>query len=95
MKNNVIEKDKVIDIMMELQTYMNKLMTEKDNKNVVEELSEVVFIMITKGHSFLKQNSKWGEVKKELVAVSKLKIKDRVSLSNKTVFKYMDMIDMI
>jgi hypothetical protein len=74
---------------------MIQLMAEKDNKNVVEELSEVVFIMVTKGHSFLKQHSKWGEIKKELVAVSKLKVKDRVSLSNTTIFKYMDMIDMI
>jgi hypothetical protein len=95
MKNDVIEKDKVVEIMMDLQRYMNELMIEKDNKNVVEELSEVVYIMVTKGHSFLKQHSKWGEIKKDLVAVSKLKVKDRASLSNKTVFKYMDMIDMI
>lgn len=95
MKNDVIEKDKVVEIIMDLQRYMNELMIEKDNKSVVEELSEVVYIMVTKGHSFLKQHSKWGEIKKELVAVSKLKVKDRASLSNKTVFKYMDMIDMI
>jgi hypothetical protein len=95
MKNDAIEKDKVVEIMMDLQKYMNQLMTEKDNKNVVEELSEVVYIMITKGHSFLKKHAKWGDIKKELVAVSKLKVKDRVSLSNKTIFKYMDMIDMI
>jgi hypothetical protein len=46
MKNKVIESDKVVNIIFELNEYMFRLMDEKNNKNVVEELSEVVFIMI-------------------------------------------------
>ena len=95
MKNSVIECDKVINIILELNEYMFRLMNEKNNKNVVEELSEVAFIMITKGHVQFKKHKKWGELFNQIGMVTKLKATSKQSLSNKTIFKYMDMMDMV
>ena len=95
MKNKVIESDKVITIILDLNEYMFRLMNEKDNKNVVEELSEVVFIMITKGHVQFKTHSKWCEIVQQITSVTKLKANAKPSISSKTIFKYMDMMDII
>jgi hypothetical protein len=95
MKNKVIENDKVINIILELNEYMFRLMDEKNNKNVVEELSEVVFIMITKGHTQLKTHLKWKEIVKQIGTITVLKSTSKPSISNKTIFKYMDMMDIV
>jgi len=97
MKNNVIESDKIIHIILELNEYMFRLMDEKNNKNVVEELSEVVSIMITKGykHTELKKHPKWKDVVKQIGTITVLKSTSKPSLSNKTIFKYMDMMDIV
>jgi hypothetical protein len=95
MKNKVIESDKVVNIILDLNEYMFRLMDEKNNKNVVEELSEVVFIMITKGHTHLKTQPKWKEIVKQIGTITVLKSSSKPSISNKTIFKYMDMMDII
>jgi len=95
MKNKVIEINKVIPIILELNEYMFRLINEKDNKNVVEELSEVVFIMITKGHVMLKTNAKWEEILQQITTITKLKSNSKPSISSKTIFKYMDMMDIV
>jgi hypothetical protein len=93
MKNNVIDPLKVITIVSELNEYMFRLMEEKNNRNVVEELSEVVFIMITKGHTQFKSHPKWNEIIQQIASITKLKATSKPSISNKTIFKYMDIMD--
>ena len=95
MKNKVIETNKVINIILELNEYMFRLMNETNNKNVVEELSEVVFTMISKGHVQFKTHPKWGEIIQQIGTVTKLKSNSKPSISNKTIFKYMDMMDIV
>jgi hypothetical protein len=90
-----VENDKVVNIILDLNEYMFRLMDEKNNKNVVEELSEVVFIMITKGHTHLKTHPKWKEIVKQIGTITVLKSTSKPSISNKTIFKYMDMMDII
>jgi hypothetical protein len=95
MKNNVIDPSKVISIILDLNDYMLRLIDEKNNKNVVEELSEVVFIMITKGHNHLKKHHKWDVVIQQILAITKMKSNSKPSISNKTIFKYMDIMDIL
>lgn len=95
MKNSVIETDIVINIILELNEYIFRLMNEPNNKNVVEELAEVVCIMVTKGHTQFKPNNKWKDVVKQIGSITGLKATSKQSLSNKTIFKYMDMMDMV
>ena len=95
MKNAVIETDTVINIILELNEYIFRLMNEPNNKNVVEELAEVVFIMIGKGHTQFKTHNKWKEVVKQIGSITVLKATSKPSISNKTIFKYMDMMDMV
>ena len=62
-------------------------------QNIVDEVSEVVFILVTASKDILSGDSAWKDIVENVTVVSKMKVKDNASLTNKTVFKYMDICD--
>ena len=69
-----------------------------DNKHsIVSELSELLFIMIK--HCYLKCNQpgceKWSIIFSNLKNISELKNSDKKSITNKAIFKHMDIMDII
>jgi hypothetical protein len=72
---------------------MSSLIDGEDNKNVVEELSEVMYILTTSSADVLKSHSEWATVVKEVKNISKMKVKSKPSISNKTIFRHMDILD--
>ena len=93
MKTKVVGNDAIISIIGELQEYMMRLIDGEDNKNVVEELSEIVFIMMTNSVDVLKDHDDWEDIVNKVVTISKMKVKSKPSISNKTIFRHMDIID--
>ena len=65
-----------------------------DMNNQVDEIGENIFIMINDGHDILETNwDDFKEVKDYLKLITNLKKRDYPSLSNKTIFKFMDLKD--
>lgn len=95
MKHGVIEKNDIIQIIGELQKDIEKLIDGENNKNVIEELSEVMFILVTNSFQELESNDLWEEIVDSISRVAKMKVKTKPSISSKTIFKYMDIIDII
>ena len=93
MKTKVVGADEIISIIRELQEYMLRLIDGEDNKSIVEELSEVIFILITNSVSVLKSHKDWRDAMKDVKSISNMKIKTKPSISNKTIFKHMDILD--
>ena len=97
MNNNIISKNKIITIIRNL---MNKIYTyiNQDNmKNEVDELTENVAILYKK--ELFNDNSDYELIDNMTIPsiIEKLahsKCKNFLSLSNKTIFKFMDLIDM-
>lgn len=95
MKYDMIDIESVLNIILELNDYVLNLINEENNKNVVEELSEVIFIMIKNGNKKFTLSSKWKNVIKQIESISILKRNEKPSISNKTIFKYMDMLTLV
>lgn len=94
-KYDIIECSKVIDIIKEIQNYMIDLLNIENKKPLVEELSELLYVMIVKGHTIFVENDIFNEIMDNVTSVSKMKPKEFISLSNKTKFKHMDILDEI
>ena len=62
-------------------------------QNIVEEVSEVIFILVTTSKDVLCSEREWENIVDKVTLVSKMKAKDYPSLTNKTVFKHMDIFD--
>jgi hypothetical protein len=95
--NNIIPNKTITTITRNLLYQIYILITQEDKKNEADELTENVFILYNKelyhdkcdyelidGHSII-------EIIKK---IAHSKVKDYKSLTNKTIFKFMDMIDM-
>jgi hypothetical protein len=97
MNNDIISKDKIINIIRNLMSKIYLYINQDNKKNEVDELIENIAILY-------KKELFNGEVDYELIdgltiteIIEKLahsKSKNYLSLSNKSIFKFMDLIEM-
>jgi hypothetical protein len=97
MNNNIISKEKIISIIRNLMHKIYNFVNENNKKNEVDELTENVVILY-------KKELISGGIKYELIdgnTIDQLiekfahsKSKNYLSMTNKSIFKFMDLIDM-
>jgi len=99
MINGVIPKKIIILITRNLLSQIYTFISQDNKKNEVDELAENVAILYKKE---LYENDKGEDYEKiggltiseVIIKIAKSKTKDYTSLTNKSLFKFMDMIDM-
>jgi hypothetical protein len=99
MDNKIIDKEHIILITINLLNQLYNYISEENKKNEVDELAENVFLLYKK--DLYKNNSDYNYEKIDgltvieiIEKISHSKVKDYKSLTNKTIFKFMDMIEM-
>ncbi len=92
MKNNIIPLEKLLTIVATLQTKFIHLIEQPDSKNEVEEIAENIIIIIQGGGNPLYTNPPIAEFINNVVA---MKVVNHISLTRKTIFKFLDLIDEI
>lgn len=96
MNRNVISKECIVDI---IQHFIDKFMEyiQKSGKESdVEEFAEVLYIFITLGKENLSSLECWNAVIIPSVKViSQMKIKTSPSITNRSIFKFMDIMDKV
>lgn len=111
MKIGIVEKTQVLALMKQIQDLMYSNMRQEGKTNEVDELAENLYIMVKHSHMVFKAKTSGGggggtdrdneavELFKTRVEqineISKLKIKSKPSITNKTIFKHLDMLDEI
>lgn len=95
MKEELIEAKEIDKILGQLQTNLLKAITEPEQKNIVDEMSEVIYIIIANGHEQLKEwdEDKWELIEEFVKRVAGYKANSFPSITNKTIFKFMDILD--
>tara|TARA_Y100000389_G_scaffold84596_1_gene81303 strand:+ start:14477 stop:15397 length:921 start_codon:yes stop_codon:yes gene_type:complete len=67
-----------------------------NNKNyLVDQISDIIFIIISKFYLKVKHNEKFENILNSINYISNMKTLSRPSISNKTIFKFMDLKDKI
>jgi hypothetical protein len=93
MLQDIIPPRKIIEMINELQTNLADYIKAENNVNIVEELSELLFGLITTGAPKLKtQKAEWTVIMENVNKIGKMKAKSAPSISNKTIFKHMDIV---
>jgi hypothetical protein len=97
MKQGVITTFKIIDIVHQLQSLIRDNLRQSDRTNEVEELTENLFIILKDAHQVLRLGhaDEWVTIVSEVEYTSQLKPKNAKypSITNKTIFKHMDILD--
>jgi len=97
MNNNIISKNKIVTIIRNLMNKIYNYINQDNMKNEVDELTENVAILYKK--ELFNENITYELIDNLTIPsiIEKLahsKCKNYLSLSNKTIFKFMDLIDM-
>jgi hypothetical protein len=95
MKCGVINNDNVLNCIIKLQDTVLEYINESDKSFIVDEITENIFIFVTLSANDLSKLDKWANVIDFVKTSSQYKAKDCISLSNRAIFKYMDMLDVI
>ena len=101
MKQGVLDAEPILELISGLQTTLQQKLGETGHKNIVDEMAEVLFILITNSASHFKTKAgaldmgddTWRLIKERTTAISLLRLKAYPSLTNKTIFKHIDMCD--
>ena len=101
MKIGIVEKTQVLALMRQIQELMYTNMRQEGKTNEVDELTENLYIMVKHSHTFLAASAE-PEVAEsfrarveQITEISKLKLKSKPSITNKTIFRHLDMLDEI
>lgn len=69
--------------------------TSNNNKHYIEEFSDIIYAIINELNLLKKPNVVGDSNIKRIMQISELKEKEHVNLSNKALFKFMDITDLI
>ena len=94
MKKEVIDQKEIIKIILALHERSFKYLKEENNKNIIEEIVENIFIMLYGNKSFFENNENWEKIEKDIEIITSAKKSDFPSLTNKIIFRYLDIAEL-
>jgi hypothetical protein len=95
MKKGIIEKKVVVDIIIYFQDIIFQYVDLPNKTNEIEEITENLFILVPGSKSVCNDQVEWTMILDNINTISKLKSKDKESLSSRAIFKYMDILDQL
>lgn len=94
-KEGVITNEKMVGIIKNIQEYFISKISEPGNRELVDELSENIYIFIKNSNEQLENEDDWDDVLTTVQKIAKSKQSDYPSITNKAIFKHMDILDEI
>jgi hypothetical protein len=96
MNRSVLQTSTLINLIVHFQSVFTKYISEENRTNEADEITEVLFILITLGAEILCKLPEWETtIIPNIIITSKLKAKEQKSMSSRSVFKYMDLLKKI
>ena len=92
--NKIISVPKLFQLTYDLLNQVNAFITQENKKNEVDEITENIAILYNKGLFEKSTECDYVEFIQVIKNLAHSKAKTFPSLSNKSIFKFMDMIDM-
>ena len=97
MKEDILDSDEVGLIILNLFTMLNEWITTTTKKNELDELSEILNVMIINGYAHLNKTNTdiANKIYDNIIKITNMKCKDNPGITNKCIFKHMDILDEI
>jgi hypothetical protein len=92
---NVLPRDDLFGIMRTWLERAEAWSSEGGKTVAVEEITEALFLLVVETHTVFSSDEKWDAFYEGLAAMSEKKAKDFPSLSNRAIFKFRDLMDLL
>ena len=90
---SIIELESMEKIMLDFLGKINNYINEEDKENAVDEIVANLAIMILSSVSVFKKMKSHSKIFKDIEILSGLNVKKYPGLSNKTLFKFLDIVE--
>jgi hypothetical protein len=94
MKEGIVSSDQVVELVLDLQKMIREFLKTPGKTNEMDEISENLFIIIKNSHTYLSSTDEWVNILNSVTFISLLKIKSYPSITNKTIFKHTDILEL-
>jgi hypothetical protein len=95
-KFEIITKKNFITIITNLQNAFFENIDKEQRGNEVEEITENLFILISQGVGLIREEEGFiFDVEPVVQRITSLKVKEHVSFSNRALFKFKDLVDVL
>lgn len=95
MKADLLENVHIMGLLNWYLDSSKSLVLTEGNEKTVEELAEMAYIVVHQGKTALRETDGWNDVCEKVGEMSKMNSKVLPSCSNRAVFKYKDILDLI
>jgi len=99
MKEEVLSRIRIINIILIFQELTSKYLDEPNRTNEVDEITEILFLFLQEGKDrFQDTSTEWiwkFKVVPLVQQIAKYKKNNKPSISSRTIFKYMDMLELL
>ena len=95
MKQELFPKEDIINLILDNQTYNFNMINDINNSDIVDEICENLFILIKNAFDYIRDDDKYSVIYNNVVSITKLKKSENNSLTTKSKFKHMDLIDLL
>ena len=93
MNEELVDMNNVYLLLDHFVVMFNEKMKEENNVTICEELSEIIYIMVVEGFKNLVTHDEFNSLWETLTELSETSTRSQPSLTNKSVFKLMDLIE--
>ena len=95
MKEEIIDYKMIGNTILKLFKILDSIILENNKKNELDELSELIYIMVTCSYEILNKKNPdfYKEIYDNIIRVTNLKSKNTPGITNKCIFKHMDILD--
>jgi hypothetical protein len=93
MHQNVILTNEVVELFDTLYDELLTKVNDENHKHTVIEFSENIYTLMEKGNSRFRETTIWDNMIEKISVINKMKLKENKGLSNKSLFKFMDIMD--
>jgi hypothetical protein len=94
MKEGIVPTSQVVELVIDLQRMLNDNLKIAGKTNELDEISENIYIIIKNGHTELIGMEEWVNILNNITFISLLKTKSYPSITNKTIFKHVDILEL-
>ena len=95
MKEGIIGIDLIGNIIQNLFNILQTMISSHTKKNELDELSELIYIFVTNSYELMAIEKKElsNEIYNNIVRITNIKLKEEPGITNKCIFKHMDILD--
>ena len=92
---DMVPADKIVDIFYKLYDIVEKERTTKASVSKIEEVITTIFGLVSGSMKFLVNHDKHADIVEKVTAIANINKKTNPGLSNKAIFKMLDLVDII